>query len=100
MKALKILVILVASLTLLAGSISIAFAAEKIGVKPTTAQSVTNLPILNPCPTGWHVKSGTPGKSRYSCVPDKPAPIKCPAGYIYFDNSEAGCFVGCNEIIK
>ena len=100
MKALKTLVVLVASLTLLAGSISVVFAAEKVAVKPTaTVQPVTTLPIIKPCPTGWHVKSGTPGKSRYTCVPDKPAPIQCPPKYQYFDNSEAGCFVGCTEII-
>lgn len=91
MKTLRLLVILVASLTFLTSSLSIAFAVERIGVNPTTVQ---------PCPIGWHVKSGTPGQSRYTCVPDKPAPIKCPAGYKYFDNSEAGCFVGCNEIVK
>jgi hypothetical protein len=53
-----------------------------------------------PCPVGWHLKSGTPGKGRYTCVPDKPKPITCPPGTYYFDNTEGGCFVGCNETIK
>jgi len=60
------------------------------------------------CPTGWTKKANTP----YTCVPSKPAPIHCPAGYQYYEylnctagmlpgggNSPcAGCEVGCFKI--
>jgi hypothetical protein len=99
MKVSKVLVA-AASLTILAGSVSVALAAEKVAVKTGAAQPVVTAPIAKPCPTGWHLKSGTPGKGRYTCVPDKPAPIQCPPGTYYIDNTEAGCFVGCNEKVK
>ena len=98
MKVSKVLVA-AASLTILAGSVTIALAVEKVPVKAGTAPQVSNLPIIKPCPTAWHLKSGTPGKGRYTCVPDKPAPIQCPPKYKYFDNTEAGCFVGCTEVL-
>jgi hypothetical protein len=99
MKLSKVLVAATA-FTFLAGSFSVALAAEKVSVKTGTVPQASTVPIVKPCPTAWHLKSGTPGKGRYTCVPDKPAPIQCPAGTKYFDNSEAGCFVGCTEIIK
>lgn len=101
MKAFESLAVMVVSLIFLVGLASPVLSAE-VGtqVKPQIGPKV-GVPVISmPCPTGWHVKSGTPGKSRYTCVPDKPKPIQCPAGYVYFDNSEAGCFVGCNEVIK
>ena len=47
------------------------------------------------CPNGWH-KISVPGE-LITCVPDKPEPIKCPEGTIYY---EAECAVGCKTEIK
>jgi hypothetical protein len=47
------------------------------------------------CPIGWH-KITAPGE-LIKCVPDKPKPIKCPEGTIYY---ETECAVGCKAEIK
>ncbi len=49
-----------------------------------------------PCPAGWHA---TPGSSQtnFTCVPNKPAPIKCPPGTSYIATD---CAVGCRPVIK
>jgi hypothetical protein len=100
MKVFKFLAVTVVALIFLVGLTSIAMSGELPKVQKQVDKSSPQLVLSKPCPSGWHLKSGTPGKSRYSCVPDKPAPITCPAGYFYVDYSDAQCWVGCNEIIK
>jgi len=103
MKVFKFLAVIVVALIFLVGLTSIAMSAEgsqNLKVQKQVDKSSPQLFLSKPCPSGWHLKSGTPGKSRYSCVPDKPAPIKCPTGYFYVDYSDTQCWVGCNEIIK
>ena len=50
------------------------------------ASNVTLGPQAFVCPAGWHRKPGPAvGNATYACVPNKPAPIKCPevAGKTY-----------------
>ncbi len=50
----------------------------------------------NPCPQGWHKKSGS-ANSAFTCVPNKPAQKPtCPSGTEYFENE---CTVGCQTIV-
>jgi hypothetical protein len=51
----------------------------------------------NPCPQGWHKKSGS-ADSAYTCVPNKPTQKpQCTPGTEYF---ETECTVGCQVVIK
>jgi hypothetical protein len=53
--------------------------------------------VADPCPTGWHKKSGS-ADSAYTCVPNMPSPKpQCPAGTVYF---ETECTVGCQPVIR
>jgi hypothetical protein len=49
----------------------------------------------DPCPQGWHKKSGS-ANSAYTCVPNMPSQKpQCPAHTQYF---ETECTVGCQSI--
>lgn len=49
----------------------------------------------DPCPPGWHKKSGS-ADSAYTCVPNMPRPKpQCPPHTLYF---ETECTVGCQAI--
>ncbi len=94
----KLVSLLIALSFLLIGT-GIAFAAEK-PQSPTTVQQPTPIPVpVFVCPSGWHKKPG----ASYVCVPNKPAPSKCPKGYEYFEQLTCigtggacwGCEVGC-----
>lgn len=51
----------------------------------------------NPCPQGWHKKTGS-ADSAFTCVPNMPAQkLKCPSGTEYFATE---CTVGCQIVIK
>jgi len=103
MKTFKLLAVAGVSLMLLVGLTSIALSApetvtpSKTGIQQNVSQSAA--PIVTPCPTGWHLKSGSLGKA-FTCVPNKPSPLKCSPGFYYVDNTESGCFIGCQEIVK
>jgi hypothetical protein len=50
------------------------------------------------CPPGWVIKAGSFQNNQYtSCVPAKPAPIKCPPKTVYFQKD---CVVGCAPVVK
>ena len=50
------------------------------------------------CPPGWVIKAGSFQNNQYtSCVPVKPAPIKCPPKTVYFKKD---CVVGCAPVVK
>lgn len=101
-------------------STAVAFADEKpyqarqpIAVPSTGPSTVAPLPQAFNCPSGWHRK---PGTAQYVCVPNKPAPIKCPEvpGKVYkyyealtctgtegggtFRATCGGCELGCADV--
>ena len=69
----------------------------KVGVKQITQVQSAMIPaVLNPCPQGWHKKSGS-ANSAFTCVPNMPIPKpQCPSGTSYF---ETECTVGCQTVI-
>jgi hypothetical protein len=85
--------------------VGIVAAAEVVKKPGTTMQQVpgTTQPVpIFMCPTGWTKKP-----NAFACVPSKPAPINCPAGYQYYEKLACsastffggcqveGCEVGC-----
>ena len=103
MKVFKFLAVIVVSLIFLVGLTSIAMSAEgspsaKAKVEIQKTGPVGGSVVSQPCPTGWHFKSGST-TGTYSCVPNKPAPMTCAPKHHWVDNSEAGCWVGCAETL-
>lgn len=112
-KMFRKLVSLLIAMSFLLISTAVAFAAE--APKPGSAP-VTQIPgdkILKPafvCPSGWHLKPG----AQYACVPNKPAPVKCPEVpgkvYKYYEalnctssptiggSTCSGCELGCADM--
>ena len=98
MKIFKLLVVAVVSLVFLVGLVSMALSTDIVR-PPVMSKAKVNVGEITGCPTGWHLVSGS-FSGAYTCVPNKTPTIKCPTGLEYFDNSAAGCAVGCREVIK
>jgi len=70
----------------------------KVTARLKKIPSAGMVPVLqNPCPQGWHKKSGS-ASSAFICVPNVPSQkLKCPPGTEYF---ETECMVGCQTVIR
>lgn len=70
----------------------------KVTAKLKKVPTGGTVPVLqNPCPQGWHKKSGS-ANSAFTCVPNMPSQkLKCPPGTEYF---ETECTVGCQTVIR
>ena len=107
MKKIIIVMVAISFCLIMAG---IAGAAEAVKPGGTTTQQLppgTQQPVpLFVCPAGWTKKP-----NALACVPSKPAPIKCPKGYQYYENLKCdqlqlpnaayqciGCDIGCSKI--
>jgi hypothetical protein len=88
----KILMVIIA-VTFCLTMVGIAAATD--AVKPGATMQIKAAPIqpgmLFTCPVGWTKKANV-----LACVPAKPAPIKCPTGYQYYEklNCTASTFFG------
>jgi hypothetical protein len=102
MKKVFIVMVVISFCLIMAG---IAGAVEAVKKPAATMQQVpgTTQPVpIFTCPTGWTKKA-----NALVCVPSKPAPINCPAGYKYYEKltcsastffggcQAEGCEVGC-----
>lgn len=96
----KVLVVMIAVAFCLS-FVGMAAAADVMTKPGTTMQQAPPVPIFM-CPVGWTKKP-----NELACVPSKPAPLKCPAGYQYYEKLKCtastffggcqaeGCEVGC-----
>jgi len=101
MKKIIIVMVVISFCIAMAG---IAGAAEAVKPGTTMQQVPGTIPpgTLFVCPTGWTKKP-----NALACVPSKPSPINCPAGYQYYEKLTCsastffggcqveGCEVGC-----
>ena len=60
--------------------------------KPTIKKPYKPVPLYM-CPMGWE-KVQSLEKGGFVCMPKKPAPVKCPEGTQWVDNSRTKC-QGC-----
>lgn len=86
---------------LLAGAVFSALAAPPSpyagASKPGAMQGVPNPGVfVSPCPSGWN-KVATLANGGFKCQPKKPAPLNCPPGTYYYQQT---CEVGCAPEIK
>jgi len=91
--------LIVISFLLIGTAIALAVDVEK---------TIKTVPMAFVCPVGWEKAPN----QQYTCVPKKPAPLNCPAGYQYIDNIKCslqlisgtltqgcqGCSIGCAKI--
>lgn len=99
MKLFKVSAIVIAVFFVFAAFATVSWSVEPSKVAPKAANIQEKKPPVAGaacCPAGWHLTHGS-CNAKFACAPNKPAPVKCPAGTNYFDT---GCSVGCQETVK